>query len=420
MTKSIPQNTHTNSVHPEHPECRFFSSDPYPECFTDIAPYYDGNFFDRLEKLIKKPGFENAIKYIMPDVNYDSFCNSLLNVEIIDDFQRKIVGNFLEFLASKTSSGITADGFENVRPDRSYTYLSNHRDIVLDASFLNLCFIRQGYPITQIAIGNNLLIYDWINDLVRINRSFIVKRDVKPLQALEVAKQLSAYIHYVIAERHESIWIAQREGRAKDSNDVTQESLLKMLSIGRAGSIAESLSELNILPVSISYEFDPNDYLKVKEFLLKQRDPEYKKSQHDDLFSMETGLLQHKGRIHFQLNRPVNSFLKNNMELSRHETIKFVRETIDREIHAGYKIFPVNYIAFDKLNKTDKFAKEYTEEDIAEAENYFQSQLAKIDVEDITQEERNFCKEMLLNMYANPLQNKIKALAELKSQSEAL
>lgn len=187
------------------------------------------------------------------------------------------MGTFLEYLAKKTTAGITVGGTENLDADTSYTFLSNHRDIVLDASFLNLCFIRADLPVTQIAIGNNLLIYDWIRDLVKINRSFIVKRDVKRLQALEAARQLSGYIHYVVTQRHESIWIAQREGRAKDSNDVTQESLLKMLSLGGQGSVKESIMELNVVPVSISYEFDPNDYLKVREFLLKRRDPEFKR-----------------------------------------------------------------------------------------------------------------------------------------------
>ena len=267
-------------------------------------------------------------------------------------------------------------------------------------------------PITQIAIGNNLLIYDWIRELVRINRSFIVKRDAKRLQALEVAKQLSSYIHYVIRDRHESIWIAQREGRAKDSNDRTQDSLLKMLSMGGEGSTIDSLSEINILPVTISYEYDPNDYLKVREFLMKRRDPDFKKSQRDDLFSMETGLLQHKGRIHFQFNKPLNESLKDIPAMNRLDAIKFVRDIIDREIHAGYKIFPVNYISYYQLYKSDRFKDRYSDEDLEAVNRYFDEQLSKVQVGETTEEEKLFMKDMLLSMYANPLQNKIAALGD--------
>ena len=172
---------------------------------------------------------------------------------------------------------------------------------IFDASFLNLCFIRENLPITQVAIGNNLLIFDWITDLVKLNRSFIVKRDTGVREALEAARHLSAYIHHVITEMNESVWIAQREGRAKDSNDRTQESVVKMLSLGGPADSKTNLMELNIMPVSISYEYDPNDYLKVREFLLRRRNPDFKKSQRDDLFSMETGILRHKGRVHFHI-----------------------------------------------------------------------------------------------------------------------
>lgn len=317
------------------------------------------------------------------------------------------MGTFLEYLAKKTTAGITVGGTENLDADTSYTFLSNHRDIVLDASFLNLCFIRADLPVTQIAIGNNLLIYDWIRDLVKINRSFIVKRDVKRLQALEAARQLSGYIHYVVTQRHESIWIAQREGRAKDSNDVTQESLLKMLSLGGQGSVKESIMELNVVPVSISYEFDPNDYLKVREFLLKRRDPEFKKSQRDDLFSMETGLMQFKGHVHFQLNKPINIDLASKPDADRATTIHTVHSLIDNGIHSGYMIYPINYIAYDRLMHTDRFASEYTPEMVHEVDEYFARQKSRIDVDNITEDETKYIDEMFLRMYANPLINKL-------------
>lgn len=385
------------------------ATDSYPSEFKDIAPYTDSQYNTKIKQLAGEPGFEHALRFIMPDVDYPELVDKFNSVDNLDDFQRKIAGPVLEYLAKRTTAGVSISGMENVKDNVSCTFISNHRDIVLDASFLNLCFIREHKPITQIAIGNNLLIYDWIKDLVRLNRCFIVKRDVRPLQALAAARELSSYIHYTVNCRHESVWIAQREGRAKDSNDITQESLLKMLTLGCEKDTRESLMQLNILPVSISYEYDPNDYLKVKEFLLRRRDPDFKKSQHDDLFSMETGILKFKGHVHFTINTPVNNVLGKCEATDRNTVIHTVREAIDNEIHRGYRIFPINYIAYDKLNDTDRFASFYNAEQENEVSEYFERQEARIDVSDITAEERSYIREMFLTMYANPLINKMEA-----------
>lgn len=385
------------------------NGEEFPAEFSDIAPYSYKDFKQNVARLVDEEGFQNAIRYIMPEVDYPEFRKMLLSVENIRDFQNEVAGAFLEYLAQKTTAGVTLKGIENVRDGESYTFISNHRDIVLDASFLNMCFIRTHKPVTQIAIGNNLLIYDWIKDLVRINRSFIVKRDAKPLQALKVAKQLSEYIHYTITRQHESVWIAQREGRAKDSNDVTQESLLKMLTLGGGKDARIALTELNILPVSISYEFDPNDYLKVKEFLLRRRDPEFKKSQHDDLFSMETGILQFKGHVNFTINPSINKYLEDADGSDRNSVVRTAREAIDLEIHKGYEIFPINYIAYDRLEGTREFAGFYDDEEEQKVNRYFNQQAALIDVDNITDEEKDFINEMFLRMYANPLINKLEA-----------
>lgn len=379
----------------------------FPAEFADIAPYPYHELTQHIKHLVEQEGFENAIRYIMPEVDYPEFKKMLMSVDNIDVFQREIAGPFLKYLAHKTTAGVNIRGLEYVEDGKNYLFISNHRDIVLDASFLNMCFIQAGKPVTQIAIGNNLLIYEWIRDLVRINRSFIVKRDVKPLQALEAARQLSSYIHYTITQLHESVWIAQREGRAKDSNDVTQESLLKMLTLGADCDAKEALMELNILPVSISYEYDPNDYLKVKEFLLRRRDPEFKKSQHDDLFSMETGILQFKGHVNFTINKPINEDLVKCQEVDRNSVVHAAREIIDSEIHAGYEIFPINYIACDELENKTAFADRYTPEQVAEVNKYFEQQASRIDLDDITEEEKRFIREMFLTMYANPLINKL-------------
>ena len=379
--------------------------DAMPAEFSDIAPYDDDCYDEKIRKLVDDPGFEHAVRYIMPGVDYEEFVQRLLSVRTQDDFQVKVMGPFLEFLATSTTKGITMDGFENYDAAGSYTFVTNHRDIVLDASFLNLCFIRKRLPITQVAIGNNLLISDWITDLVKLNRSFIVKRDVKITQALEAARHLSEYMHYAVANRHESVWIAQREGRAKDSNDVTQESLVKMLSLGGGSDTKGNLESLNIMPVSISYEFDPNDYLKVREFLLRRRDPDFKKSQHDDLHSMEIGIMGQKGRVHFHLGKCLTPTLEAFEGQSRAEVVRFTSTAIDREIHSGYHIYPCNYIAYDCLEGNDSHASFYTAADKTDFLEYVNRQLDKVDVPDITPDEHEFMLRMMFTMYSNPLRN---------------
>lgn len=379
--------------------------------FSDIAPYDDSQFHEKMQQLVKEPGFLHAVKYTMPPEDVPALIDELLKIRTKHDFQIQVMFPFLEMLAKTTTSGITLGGVKYLNPSLSYTFITNHRDIVLDASFLNLAFLRRGFPTSEVAIGNNLLIYDWITDLVRLNKSFVVKRNTGLREGLEAAKKLSAYIHYCILEKHESVWIAQREGRAKDSSDHTQESLVKMLSIGGQGSFMEKIKEINIMPVCISYEYDPNDYLKAREFLLKRRDPDFKKSQRDDLFSMETGLMQYKGRVHFQLTPRINSKLDQIGEFSdKNKAAKHVGCLIDQAIHRSYEIFEINYVAFDLLHETDRFIGKYTPEKKEEIISYFNRQLDKVDLQDITKEEREFMWQMMLIMYANPLRNKLRSL----------
>lgn len=379
--------------------------------FSDIAPYDDSVFHEKMQQLVKEPGFLHAVKYTMPPEDVPALIEELLKIKNKHDFQIQVMFPFLEMLAKTTTSGITLGGVKYLNPSVTYTYITNHRDIVLDASFLNLAFLRRGFPTSEVAIGNNLLIYDWITDLVRLNKSFVVKRNTGLREGLEAAKKLSAYIHYCILEKHESVWIAQREGRAKDSSDHTQESLVKMLSIAGQGSFMDRIKEINIMPVCISYEYDPNDYLKAREFLMKRRDPDFKKSQRDDLFSMETGLMQFKGRVHFQLTPRINSKIDEIGDFSdKNKAAKHIGCLIDQAIHRSYEIFDINYVAFDILHNTDRFARKYTEEKKEETIAYFNRQLDKVDLDDVTPEEREYMWQMMLTMYANPLRNKLRSL----------
>lgn len=382
--------------------------------FSDIAPYEASQFEEKIKSLVKEPGFLHAVGYTMPKEDVPVLIEELLKIKNTHDFQHEVMLPFLEVIAKTTTSGISLGGIKYLNPNTCYTYITNHRDIVLDASFLNLALTRRGIPSTEVAIGNNLLIYDWIEDLVRLNKSFIVKRNTGVREALNAAKQLSAYIHHTILDKRESVWIAQREGRAKDSSDHTQESLIKMMALDGTGTFIERLKEINLMPVSISYEFDPNDYLKAREFLLKRRDPEYKKSQRDDLFSMETGLLQYKGKVHFQLTPRINSRLDQIGETKDKNTAaKWVGRIIDQAIHRSYEIFDINYVAYDMLHGSTRFEAHYTPEKKQEIKDYFNSQLDKVDLPDITFEEREYMLNRMYVMYANPLKNKLRTIIGL-------
>ncbi|MDE7402575.1 MAG: 1-acyl-sn-glycerol-3-phosphate acyltransferase [Muribaculaceae bacterium] len=379
--------------------------------YSDIAPYDDSIFQQKMATLVKDPGFLHAVNYTMPKEDVPALVEDLLKIDNMYDFQHQVMFPFLEMLAKTTTSGISLGGVKHYNPALNYVFITNHRDIVLDASFLNLAFMRRGMPTSEVAIGNNLLVFDWINDLVRLNKSFIVKRNTGLREGLMAAKKLSSYIHHAILDKHESVWIAQREGRAKDSSDHTQESLIKMLAMAGEGNFMDRVKEINLMPVSISYEYDPNDYLKAKEFLMKRRDPDFKKSQRDDLFSMETGLLHNKGKVHFQLTPRINQKIDQLGIFGDNNTAaRYVGCLVDQAIHRSYEIFPINYIAFDMLHNCERFRSKYSKEQLEETKEYFESQLDKTEIPDLRPDERDFMLEMMLTMYANPLKNKLKTL----------
>lgn len=379
--------------------------------FSDICPYDDEIFHSKVEELVKEPGFLHALSYCMPPDAVPHLIEDMLSINNKHDFQTLVMMPFVEMIAKTTTSGITIGGLKNYSPTRTYTYITNHRDIVLDACFLNLAFLRNELPTTEVAIGNNLLAMPWIDTLVRLNKSFVVKRDTGIREALMSAKHLSGYIRHALLEKHESVWIAQREGRAKDSSDSTQDSLVKMLSLGGTGTFMEKIKEMNIMPVCISYEYDPNDYLKARELLMKRRDPHFKKTQRDDLFSMETGLLQFKGKVHFQLTQRINPRIDEIGEFRDNNTsARYVSRIIDNAIHRSYEIYPINYAAYDLLGNSTRFKSKYTKKEYDDFNDYIHSQMTRMDVEDMNDEEYDFVYHLLLTMYANPLKNKLRAI----------
>jgi 1-acyl-sn-glycerol-3-phosphate acyltransferase len=377
--------------------------------FDDIRPLYDEEVPAVIEELLGDPEFKRVVHFLRPDTDWDDFQAVMRSFKTKGEFQRGIVSRTVKDLMAKTTASVALEGLENLEKDKSYTYISNHRDIVLDSGILCILLLDAGLDTTEIAIGNNLLINPWIERFVRLNKSFIVQRGVSVRQMLEVSTKLSRYIHHTINDKHQSVWIAQREGRSKDSSDNTQESLLKMLSLAEPQFIT-GIKNVNIVPLSISYEHDPCDYLKAREFQLKRDFPEYKKSPLDDLINMETGLFGHKGRVHFQVGRPINPEIEQlDPHLERQEQISAVAAMIDNEIHRNYSFYPINYIAYDRLTQSTRFESKYTVNDILLFDQYLQKKLSMIKLES---KDLPFLTEKLLEMYANPLKNYLLVVGE--------
>ena len=260
--------------------------------FDEIRSYYPEEVPEVMRLLCEEKPFMKVVSTLFPLMPKDQLKQKLLSFKSADDLQKEMVYPFLKYLEANMTKGIELTGIENIEKERNYLYISNHRDIILDSALLCSKLLEQEMDTVEIAIGDNLLILPWIEKLVRVNKSFIVQRGLSARQILESSKRLSAYLRFVLNEKKSSIWIAQREGRAKDSDDRTQESLLKMFNLGgKTNNVIENLKELNICPLSISYEYDPCDFLKAKEFQQKRDNPEFKKSQQDDLINMQTGVM---------------------------------------------------------------------------------------------------------------------------------
>ena len=375
--------------------------------FNEIRPYNDEELPQIFEELIADPAFQKAATDAIPNVPFELLAQKIRACKSKLDFQETFCYGILWKIAADHTDGLTLD--HTAVPDKSkaYTYVSNHRDIILDSGFLSILLIDQGMDTVEIAIGDNLLVYPWIKKLVRVNKSFIVQRALTMRQMLESSARMSRYMHYTINEKNQSIWIAQREGRAKDSNDRTQDSVLKMLAMGGEGDLIDRLMEMNIAPLAISYEYDPCDFLKAQEFQLKRDIEGYKKTTQDDLISMQTGLFGYKGKVHFQTAPCINDKLEQlDRSLPKQELFSGISACIDRRIHGNYRIYSGNYVAYDWLNNTSEFADHYTSEEKQRFVTYIEQQLGKIK---IPNKDEDFLRGKLLLMYANPLVNYLAA-----------
>lgn len=371
--------------------------------YDEIRPYSPEELPAVLSELLEDPMFTAIVQNFFQGVPVEALKAKMLSCRNNLEFQKAFIYPLIKQLLAKNCTGLT---FESaLEPTKRYTYVSNHRDIVLDSALLSIVLIENGFEDTpEIAIGDNLLIYPWIKKLVRVNKSFIVQRSLSMREMLESSRRMSSYMHYAINEKQQSIWIAQREGRAKDSNDRTQESVLKMMAMGGEGTPTERLKSLNIAPLSISYEYDPCDYLKAQEFQQKRDNPDFKKSREDDLKNMQTGIFGYKGQVHYQVAPCINEWIDEISTLPKGEFFSAVAQRMDADIFRNYRLYPGNYVAADLLESNTRFASHYTEEQKQQFEKYVQSRIALVE---LPNPDTAYLRERILEMYANPVLNQL-------------
>ncbi|MBO7315698.1 MAG: 1-acyl-sn-glycerol-3-phosphate acyltransferase [Paludibacteraceae bacterium] len=373
--------------------------------FDEIRPFNSSELPAAFAELMKNEVVQSFVQQIFPQVPLNIIETQLQQIKTSYEFQKLFVYPAINTFLKKISSGLTFSGLENLDKNKAYLFITNHRDIVLDSALLNFILMHNKFNTTEIAIGDNLLIKDWIKTLVKINRSFIIQRNAPIRQMVEILNRQSAYIRQTITERNQSIWIAQREGRAKDSNDVTQESILKMFALNGTKSFNENLQELHICPISISYEYDPCDYLKAKEFQQKRDDSNFKKSQADDMENMGVGINGFKGKIHFHFCGEISDKIAQ-ITGNKNEQCEQIAQLIDKNIHANYSIYECNKIAYDLLLNTNKYAKEYSTEEKQKFEAFINNKIERIELES---KDIDFLRTRILEMYANVLINYEKA-----------
>lgn len=378
-----------------------------PAEFDCIRPFEPEELPEVFDRLLSDSQFQKVLAYLYPGVALDDIAAKMRACKTNIEFQKAFCYPFLQQLIVKESLGCDMDAY-NINIKNRYTFVSNHRDIVLDSAFLDKLLIDVGFDTTcEIAIGDNLLTLPWVKDLVRVNKSFTVERALHSVEMLKASKRMSEYIHFAVNVKRENVWIAQRQGRAKNSNDLTQPAILKMMAMGGEGSIVERLTQLHIVPLSISYEYDPCDYLKAREYQLRRDVPFWKKTAEDDIESMLTGIKGFKGHIHYKCAPCIDDWLQGiDQEQPKNKLFDEIATHIDLEIHRNYRLYPCNYIALDMIQDTRMYSDHYTDAERNDFEDYMMGQLEKIDIEN---KDERYLRACLLSQYAYPAKNYLSA-----------
>ncbi len=370
--------------------------------FDAIRPFYDAEINDAIRSSINHPMLKAVMNFTFPEQDDAVWKEQLLRTYSIRDFQCNFIYQSVQQVLKRSSDGLTTSGFEKLQKNTAYLFISNHRDIILDTSLLNAALFEHGLVMTASAIGDNLVKRSFMNILAKLNRNFLVQRGLSPREMLQSSKLMSEYIGQLLLRENRSVWIAQREGRTKDGNDVTNPGVLKMLAMGNADqSLIKYLKNLKIVPVSISYEYDPTDASKMPQLIAEANNETYVKEKNEDFLTILRGIMGQKKHIHIHIGDVLDSEIdKIGVEFENHnKQIQALAQVVDESVLKNYKLWPTNYIAFDILYKTNQFENQYSESE----KSLFERRLEmKID------EDNPIALENFLNMYANPVVNKLK------------
>lgn len=372
------------------------------ERFENIRPYNDQEVHPALERIVNNPLFGGVAQYLFPGKDDNLFKQLLLSCYSKEDFQVKVMSQIVQKVIDDSAKTLTYNGLEYFDGGKKHLVISNHRDIVLDSAIIQLIFHNHKIQTSEIAVGDNLITNEFIEDITRCNKMIKVIRSTSPREVYVTSQILSEYIRHSVSTGSSSIWIAQRNGRTKDGADMTEQGLLKMLDMSGSGDFIKDFSELSILPMSISYEFEPCDIYKAVELYISRRQ-KYVKAKNEDLNSILTGIMQYKGNIHIEFNEPITmDEISGAANLDKNERFKALGAYMDKKINANYKLWPNNYIAHDILNSSDEYATMYTPEEKQQFETYVEKSLNSVKVEGDLGE----LKEILLAIYANPVDSK--------------
>ena len=370
--------------------------------FDAIRPFYETEVNDAIQNVVHHPMMKALMNFTFPDLPDDVWKEQLLRTHSTRDFQCNFIYKSLQKVLEKTSDGLTTSGFEKLEKNTSYLYVSNHRDILLDTSLINACLFEHKLVMTASAIGDNLVKKSFLRTLARLNRNFLVQRGLSPREMLQSSKLLSEYISKLLQHENRSVWIAQREGRTKDGNDATNPGVLKMLAMASdEENLMDYFKKIKIVPVSISYEYDPTDALKMPQLLAEAKQEIYIKEKNEDFTNLMSGVMGQKKRIHIHVGDVLDhelDLIKSQFDNSNKQ-IQALAQIIDESILRNYKLWPTNYIAYDILYKTNTCKHLYTENE----KSLFERRLEmRIDHNDL------LALQSFLAMYANPVVNKLK------------
>lgn len=376
--------------------------------FDDIRPYYDNEARAVMRRLQHDPLFMKLVNHLWPTMTQEEAFAKADKVTSNMAFQLEFMHQAIRVIVSRSSTGLTCSGFENVDPKQAYLYIANHRDILLDSAILQILLVEHGFETSEITFGNNLMQGNFITDFGKLNRMFTVLREGNSRELYEISQKLSAYIRHTITQKNVSVWIAQRNGRTKDGNDMTQTGLIKMLNMSGGKNFTESMRNLKIVPLSVSYEYEPCDDLKVQELYLSSLHSKYVKAPGEDLNSILTGILQPKGRIHMAVGKPIDKELVEIEKIgNENEKIKALVNIIDEQLYSNYKLWPVNYIANDIANESTEYSSYYSEKEKEDFINYIKQKIKKL-----TGDQQSLFN-LFITMYSNPVKTrKLSAISQ--------